>query len=131
MAVQELGEMILQAEQETRTEPVDYEAQETYTYIGECTVTAYCPCEECCGKWADGLTATGLPAGLGIVAVDPDVIPLGSTVVINGQRYLAADTGGAVRGFHVDICLSAHQEAVEFGVQSETVWILEGGAQNG
>ena len=102
---------------------VAYESVETYQYIGECTVTAYCPCETCCGQWADGLTATGIPAEQGIVAVDPEVIPLGSTVVINGQEYLAADTG--VKGQAIDICMADHQAAVEFGVQMAVVWLTQ------
>lgn len=124
-AVQELGAMSLQQarEQEARAEQAAaYEMIGAYQYVGECTVTYYCPCEECCGRWADGLTATGLPAGPGIVAVDPEVVPLGSTVVIDGQRYLAADTG--VTGNHVDICLADHAAAVEAGVGSATVWIV-------
>ena len=94
-----------------------------YRYVGECTITAYCPCEACCGQWADGLTATGLPAGPGVVAVDPAVIPLGSTVVIDGQRYLAADTG--VTGHAVDVCMGTHEEAEAFGVRREAVWVTE------
>ena len=94
---------------------------DAYRYIGECTVTSYCPCEICCGQWADGLTTTGIPAVPGIVAVDPDVIPLGSVVVIGGQRYLAADTG--VTGLHVDVCAAEHQDAEDFGVQTLAVWI--------
>lgn len=101
-----------------------YEALEAYRYIGECTITAYCPCAECCGRWADGLTATGLPAAPGVVAVDPDVIPLGSTVIIDGQRYLAADTGSGVKGLHIDICMAGHEETAAFGVQSADVWII-------
>lgn len=126
LAVQELGAMsIRQArEQEARAElAAAYEMIGVYQYIGECTVTAYCPCSECCGRWADGFTATGLPAGPGIVAVDPEVIPLGSTVIIDGQRYLAADTG--VEGMHVDIAVSSHEQAVELGVRSEKVWVSE------
>ena len=129
-AVRELGEMILQAEQPASAETEACEAEETYTYtyIGECVITAYCPCEECCGQWADGLTATGVPAAPGIVAVDPEVIPLGSTVIIGGREYLAADAG--VRGQAVDICMAEHQAAVEFGVQTADVWavIPEGGS---
>ena len=90
-------------------------------YIGECVITSYCPCEICCGPWADGLTATGLPAEPGIVAVDPAVIPLGSTVVINDRQYLAADVG--VKGLAVDICAAGHQEAAEYGVQRQEVWV--------
>ena len=93
-------------------------------YIGECTITAYCPCAECCGRWADGLTASGLPAGPEIVAVDPDVIPLGSTVIIDGQKYLAADTGSGVTGNHIDICLASHEETVEHGVRTAEVWVI-------
>ena len=126
LAVQELGAMsIRQArEQEARAElAAAYEMIGVYQYIGECTVTAYCPCSECCGRWADGLTATGLPAGPGIVAVDPEVIPLGSTVIIDGLKYLAADVG--VSGKHVDIAVSSHEQAVELGVRSEKVWVSE------
>ena len=126
LAVQELGALsIRQArEQEARAElAAAYEMIGEYRYVGECTVTAYCPCAECCGRWADGLTATGLPAGPGIVAVDPEVIPLGSTVIIDGLKYLAADVG--VSGKHVDIAVSSHEQAVELGVRSEKVWISE------
>ncbi len=72
-------------------------------------------------RWADGLTATGLPAGPGVVAVDPEIIPLGSTVIIDGQRYLAADTG--VTGKHVDICMTEHEDTVEAGVRTADVWV--------
>lgn len=126
LAVQELGAMsIRQArEQEARAElAAAYEMIGVYQYIGECTITAYCPCAECCGRWADGLTATGLLAGPGIVAVDPEVIPLGSTVIIDGLKYLAADVG--VSGKHVDIAVSSHEQAVELGVRSEKVWVSE------
>ncbi len=131
-AVRELGAMALQAarDKQSRAEQAAaYEALGDYRYIGECTVTAYCPCEECCGRWADGLTASGLPAGPGIVAVDPEVIPLGSTVVIDGQRYLAADTG--VNGLHVDVCLTGHRDTAAFGVQTAEVWIETGGIDHG
>ena len=126
LAVRELGGMTAQAEADKRAREAQeaaYEALAGYRYIGECTITAYCPCEECCGKWADGLTATGLPAGPGIVAVDPEVIPLGSTVVIDGQKYLAADTG--VTGRHVDICMVDHGSTVEAGVGTAEVWIVK------
>ena len=43
----------------------------------EMEATAYYPGPESTGKWADGFTATGVPAGYGVVAVDPSVIPLG------------------------------------------------------
>ncbi|MDE7261381.1 MAG: 3D domain-containing protein [Oscillospiraceae bacterium] len=124
-AIEQLGAVVLQAkadEQARAEQAAAYEAAGVYQYIGECVITSYCPCEECCGPWVDGLTATGIPAGPGVVAVDPDVIPLGSTVIVDGQRYLAADTG--VRGLAVDICAAGHQEAAEYGVQMQEVWVV-------
>ena len=125
LAVQELGALAMEQAQEKEARAAQaaaYEALGEWEYIGECTVTYYCPCEQCCGRWADGLTATGLPAGPGIVAVDPGIIPLGSTVVIDGQKYLAADTG--VQGRHVDVCVASHQETVELGVRTAEVWVI-------
>lgn len=131
LAVRELGALTARASAESAAraeQAAAYEAVGAYIYIGECTVTAYCcePYEHICGT-GDGLTATGLPVSPGIVAVDPAVIPLGSTVVIDGQEYLAADTGGAVKGLHVDVCLPTHQEAQDFGVQKAEVWIHDEG----
>ena len=128
-AVAAYGELAarVDADREARQAQAEaYEAIGAYEYIGECTVTHYC-CElyaHVCGD-GDGLTATGLPVTPGVVAVDPEVIPLGSTVIIDGQAYLAADTGGAVRGSHVDIAVATHQEAEDLGVTTADVWVVE------
>ena len=125
-AVEQLEAAVLQAEADRQAraeQAAAYEAVGVYRYIGECTITAYCPCDACCGRWADGVTATGLPAGPGVVAVDPQIIPLGSTVIIDGQQYLAADTG--VTGKHVDVCLLDHEATVEAGVRTAEVWVAE------
>ena len=50
------------------------------------------------------------------IAVDPKVIPLGSRVEINGQIYIAEDTGGAIKGNRIDMCVSSHAEAYRRGV---------------
>lgn len=50
-----------------------------------------------------GTTRYGCTAGPGIVAVDPEVIKPMSTIRWNGQEYLACDTGGMVRGPHIDV----------------------------
>lgn len=128
-AVAAYGELAarVDADREARQAQAEaYEAIGAYQYIGECTVTYYC-CEayaHVCGD-GDGLTATGLPVTPGVVAVDPEVIPLGSTVIIDGQAYLAADTGGTVRGNHVDIAVATHQEAEDLGVTTADVWVVE------
>ena len=127
-AVAAYGELAarVDADREARQAQAEaYEAIGAYEYIGECTVTYYC-CEayaHVCGD-GDGLTATGLPVTPGVVAVDPEVIPLGSTVIIDGQAYLAADTGGAVRGSHVDIAVATHQEAEALGTTTAEVWVV-------
>lgn len=124
-ALRELGRLsnqIAQEKQERAAQAAAYEAIGAYQYIGECTVTYYCPCEECCGSWADGVTATGIPIEPGMVAVDKSIIPLGRTVVIDGQKYLAADTG--VTGRHVDVFMEDHRQALERGVGTAEVWVV-------
>lgn len=128
-AVAAYGELAarVDADREARQAQAEaYEAIGAYRYVGECKISAYC-CElyaHICGD-GDGLTATGIPATPGVVAVDPEVIPLGSTVIIDGQAYLVADTGGAVRGNHVDIAVATHQEALELGTRTAEVWVVE------
>jgi 3D (Asp-Asp-Asp) domain-containing protein len=83
------------------------------------TATAYCACKKCTGS-GNAVTATGLTAKYGVVAVDPKVIPLGSRVYVEGGGYvygaaIAADTGGAIRGNKIDLCFNTHAEALAFG----------------
>lgn len=89
--------------------------------VGECTITHYCGCTECCGK-SDCVTATGTLAKMGrTVSVDPDVIPLGSEVLINGQVFRAEDTG--VTGNHIDLYIDSHDQALAMGVyKTEVSW---------
>lgn len=127
-AVQELGRMAIQVANEKANMEVQtlaYDEVSKYEYLGEFTVTAYC-CElyeHICGT-GDGLTASGLELKPGMVAVDPDVIPLGSTIIIDGIPYLATDTGGAIKGNRIDIAVPTHQEALELGIQTSNVWIV-------
>lgn len=89
------------------------------------TATAYCACAKCCGK-SDGITATGTKATAGrTIAVDPSVIPYGTKVKINGNTYIAEDCGGAVKGNGIDIFFNTHEEALNFGRQKLTAYILK------
>lgn len=93
--------------------------------LGDFTITAYCPCAACCGK-TDGITATGVKAREGrTIAVDPKIIPYGTELVINGNTYIAEDTGGSVKGHKLDIFFNSHLEALEWGVQEHEVFIYE------
>ena len=95
-----------------------------YIPLGEFKLTSYCGCRRCCGKWADGITASGLKAEPGMIAVDPSIIPLGSYVMIDGVEYLAADTGGAIKGNRIDVFCEDHQSALDYGVQSHEVYLV-------
>ena len=93
-----------------------------YESIGRFTLTAYCPCEKCCGN-NKGITATGTKAKAGhTIAVDSKIIPYGTKVYINGITYTAEDCGGGVKGRHIDVFFNTHAEALEFGRQTATVY---------
>jgi len=107
--------------------------------LGEFRLTAFCSCQRCCGKWAlnrpvdeagnqivIGASGERLIAGVSI-AVDKEVIPYGSTVVINGKEYIAHDCGGAIKENRIDVYFENHQEAVKFGVQYAEVFMKERG----
>ena len=86
------------------------------------TVTAYCPCEKCCGAYANGYTATGEKATQGVtVAADPDVLPMGTEIQIDGHTYTVQDTGGAIKGNRLDLYFDSHEDALRWGVQEKIV----------
>lgn len=99
--------------------------------LEDVTITFYC-CEQyphICGT-GNGITASGRRVTPYVsCAVDPDVIPLGSTVMLehNGEMvYLRADdTGGGVNGDHIDIAVPLHQEALDLGVKTADIWWCE------
>ena len=89
--------------------------------------TAYCNSKVCINvpAWRDGKTATGTKARIGVIAVDPAVIPLGSTIYIKGMGYFKAeDTGGAIKGNRIDIFVGDYKKAKEFGRKKVEVIIL-------
>ncbi|MGI6566079.1 MAG: DUF348 domain-containing protein [Firmicutes bacterium] len=97
-----------------------------YKEVKEMVATAYYPGPESTGKWADGITATGVKAGYGIAAVDPKVIPLGSRLYVPGYGHaLAADVGGAIKGNRIDLCFDTYNEAIQYGRRTVKVYILE------
>jgi 3D (Asp-Asp-Asp) domain-containing protein len=69
-----------------------------------------------------GHTATGLPVGLGVVAVDPSVIPLGTRMTIPGYgEGVAADTGSAVQGYTIDLWFPTLADALAWGRRTVTI----------
>jgi 3D (Asp-Asp-Asp) domain-containing protein len=73
-----------------------------------------------------GVTASGRPAGHGIVAVDPRYIPLGTRLYIPGYGHaLAGDTGGAIRGNRIDLGFESHRDAMRFGRRPIVVYVFD------
>ena len=69
-----------------------------------------------------GRTATGIPVGWGVVAVDPSVIPLGTRLTIPGYgEGVAADTGSAVRGADIDLWFPTLAQARTWGRRTVTI----------
>ncbi|HEY4696209.1 MAG TPA: 3D domain-containing protein [Candidatus Hydromicrobium sp.] len=74
----------------------------------------------------DGITAIGLRARKGIIAVDPKVIPLGTRLYIPGYgEALAADTGGWIKGSRVDLCFETLQECFWYGRRKIKIYLVE------
>lgn len=111
------------------------EATDELIELGEFKTTAYCTCVKCCGIWSSEhpsrvgtdyvqKTASGtIPTEGRTIAVDTDVIPFGTTVVIDGHEYTAEDTGSAIEGNEIDIYFASHEAACEYGVQTKTIYI--------
>ena len=125
-------------DQEIKPEVLPF-AQDTVNkiYLGEFVLTAYCPCEKCCGQYGAnrpidengdlivyGAYGQRLEAGVSI-ATDPNVIGFNQDVYINGVVYKAHDTGGNIKGNQIDIYMAGHDEAVEFGVQYADVYLIK------
>ena len=69
-----------------------------------------------------GRTSTGVSVGYGVVAVDPNVIPLGTKMTVPGYgEAVAADTGGAVVGAHIDLWFPTHAEALAWGTRTVSI----------
>lgn len=124
--VEEVSVKVKDAPLPKEVEPLESVASETS--INDSTlykVTAYCPCSTCCGK-SNGITATGTVATQGrTIAVDPNKIPYGTEVIINGHTYVAEDCGGAIKGNKIDLFFDNHQDALNWGVQYLEVTICE------
>lgn len=86
--------------------------------------TAYTP-DAGLGARATFRTRTGRRAQYGVVAVDPRVIPLNTMLFVEGYGFaVAADTGGAIKGNIIDVCLPTNEECRQWGRRDVTVHIF-------
>lgn len=87
-----------------------------YEFIGNFELTAYCPCSICSDGWG-WQTSTGTECLEGrTIAVDPNEIPYGSIVNIEGVgEFVAEDCGGAINGNRIDVFMTDHSRCLDFG----------------
>ncbi len=98
------------------TSPI-FEPASAPTAVVPLEATAYCACPICCGRWADGWTASGTRATAGrTLAADPALFSAGTCLALGelGHR-IVEDTGSAILGARVDVYFDTHQEALDFG----------------
>ena len=101
--------------------------------LGEFTISHYCkePYHHICNNGDFSSTATGTVPTVGrTIAVDPDVIPYGSEVMIDGHVYVAEDCGGAINDKDIDILVTTHDEANQRGMFTTEVFLVKGGAED-
>lgn len=137
-AVSPVGVPVIDVHTEQPEEPEDFENEKIEeallarsSSIEDCTVTFYCAEKypHICGT-GDGIAYDGTPVlPWATCAVDPDVIPLGSTVMMDlgdgeGLRTLVANDTG-VTGNHIDLCVPTHTEALQLGRMNATVYWCE------
>lgn len=126
-----------QTEKHTKVLSVEEESPIRLNYIGNFKLTAYCPCSKCCGKWSKNrpvdeagndivYTASGATAQANkTVAVDTDIIPYGTILLIDGQEYIAQDTGSKVKGQVIDIYFENHEDAENYGCKYQEIYAIE------
>ena len=81
---------------------------------------------------AEGITKSGEPTRPGIVAADPNVLPIGTMIRVTNAGphsgvYTVKDTGGKVKGRHIDIFLPGWTRAKQFGRKLVRVTVLKWG----
>lgn len=114
--VRKVGTKVAAVEVNTNGQVSQYKAVMTME------ATAYLPTD------GDGqcITRMGTRARYGVVAVDPNVIPLGTKVFIPGYGVARAeDTGGAILGNRIDLCMEDYDACMAFGRRTVPVYILQ------
>ena len=119
---------------EENPEPAEAEAKQTSSQPADDGVvktlnmeaTAYTAfCEGCSGTTYTGIDLRANPDQK-VIAVDPNVIPLGSEVYVEGYgKAVAGDIGGAIKGDRIDVFMADRSDALDFGRKSVEVKVYE------
>ncbi|SEQ95353.1 3D domain-containing protein [Piscibacillus halophilus] len=110
-------------QEEQNVQQVSKESQGEQMYVKATAYTAYC--EGCSGTTYTGIDLRENPERK-VIAVDPDVIPIGSRVWVEGYgTAVAADIGGAIKGHRIDIFMPNEADAKRYGVKQVRIRILD------
>lgn len=115
-----------QPEEDVCAEPESPSEPNKGEYIGKFKITKYCPCQICNGGWGANTAWAGKIIPGQTVAVDPDVIGKLKWIYIEGIGLRRAeDCGGAVQGYHIDVAVSSHEEALSGNIVYRDVYYAE------
>lgn len=99
----------------------------TFSYAAVFKATAYTHTDPGCNEW----TSTGTRVRVGVVAVDPSVIPYGTKmyIVSNDGKYIygeavAEDCGSSIKNNRIDLYFETDAECWAFGIRNCTVYFL-------
>lgn len=99
-------------------------APENYREVLDMTATAYAPGSADNGRWGD-LTYVGTKVRQGVAAVDPQIIPMGTKLWVEGYGYaIAEDQGSAIKGNRIDLAFNELKTAQDYGIQNVKVYVL-------
>lgn len=104
---------------------VDPKTGKTYEYKKTYTMNATAYTHQPGDPWYNK-TASGMPTFVGMVAVDRNVIPLGTILYVEGYGIaVAGDVGGAIDGYDIDLYFDSTSQVKQFGRQDKTVYVLK------
>ena len=105
--------------------PIPTAAEPSNYHEVEMNVSGYCAGECCCDQFADGITASGIPAKGKIIAA-PKKYAFGTRMNVPGYGMaVVEDRGGAIKGNKIDLLFPSHQEALNFGRQELIVKVFK------
>lgn len=92
--------------------------------IGKYKLTFYCPCRRCSGNWGYQ-TSSGATCQEGRT-VACGILPAGTQIYIEGYGYRTVeDTGGGVRGKHIDVFMESHSECLQHGIKYAEIYLVK------
>lgn len=120
--------LVLSASKQVQSNESNVQSKETSNVAKTLQVKATAYTANCAG--CSGITSTGINLKANpnkkVISVDPNVIPLGSKVHVEGYGYaVAGDVGGGINGNEIDVFIPSRSEALQWGRKTVTVKVLK------